>query len=201
MMCSGQFEKLYESICENLDTFAVLCSQESCGLDFGAQAGSVPLGSKSSRPDRCFFDRSRWLSFLLPQLTRGETGFFIWIVTFRNGFGEVLVSCWLSPLPHSLWTTLPLFTLSCIELRTAGIPLNLRSPKCSRGLPLPGGMHVSSTVAAIQNDISSKRLPLSKHALFVYTWITHHSSCLSVTTAPTVEPCTDCTVYRTGMTI
>lgn len=116
----------------------------------------------------------------------GGTGLFIWIVTVRNGFGEMLVSCWFSLLPYSFRA----HNHSYMKLRTTDIPLKICAPKYSYGLPLPGEC-MCHLVTAIQNDISSKRLPRSTHAMFVYTWITHHSSCLfttSMTTAPTTEP-------------
>lgn len=77
-------------------------SQESCGLDFG-------VGERLEKEQALF----RWArsaadpidasliacaSSLFSCLSSpgGETGFFIWIVTVRKGFGEVLVSCCLT---------------------------------------------------------------------------------------------------------
>ncbi len=155
--------------------------RESCGLDFSV--------GKWSEKERALF---RWArraadpidasliacaSSLFSCLSSpgGETGFFIWIVTVRNGFGGVLVSCCPTQFVH--------ITTLCTLLHEAQ---NYRDPfectctKMQLWSAAARGMHVSSTVAAIQNDISSKRLPLSTHAMFVYTWITHHSSCLFV---------------------
>lgn len=181
---------------------------EKCGsfvLSAVVMTSALENGGRSSRV--CYAGlweqqtrSALWLPALSSLFSRLSSpgGFFIWIVTVSNGFVEVLVSCWFSLLPYSFR-----HNNLCTPLRESQhkyICIQYICTKMQLCSAAAGGMHVSFTVAAIQNDISSERLPWSIHAMFVYTWITHHSSCLfttSMTTVPTVEPVNTGYVYCT----
>ena len=128
-----------------LGTLWCFCPRESCGLDSS-------IGERSEKMQALFRRAARaadpidaplivCTSSLFSCLSSpgGETGFFIWIVTARNGFGEVLVSCWLSLPPYSHFSAQQqLSALSYKRLRVTGIPLNICAAKLSYGRPLPG---------------------------------------------------------------
>ena len=90
-------------ICENAGS-----TQESLGLVFSAgelveqKQTLFRWSPRAADPINGSLIAFQQLSSTLPQLTRRESRcFFIWIVTVRNGFGEMLVSCWFSHLSHS----------------------------------------------------------------------------------------------------
>lgn len=93
---------------------------------------------KSGRPDRWLFDRSSAALFSQASTHRGrESGcFFMWIVSVRVGYGEMLVSLCFSHLLDSFLAWNYFLHSSEIHLRMTQITLKWRTVKCC-GLPLP----------------------------------------------------------------